>query len=86
MAYKQAKTRNQYLKRTYEEMRHKRYSPSGVYFDEKKHRYIKCSLSNTPGLAKSFRKVGNKKVRKSEDLPRNPSYYRKIFDYKWTIM
>ena len=52
MAYKQAKTRNQHLKRTYEEMRHKRYSPSGVYFDEKKHRYIKCSLSNTPGLAK----------------------------------
>jgi hypothetical protein len=80
--YKQAKERHRKLLKTYNETKHN--YGSGVWFDEDRGFYRKYSASNTPGYAKSLRKIGNKKVRKALEIG-NYSNYRKSFDYKWEL-
>jgi hypothetical protein len=82
MAYKQAKNRRKRLVKTYEETKHK--YGSGIWYDEDRGRYIRCTASNTPGYAKILRRICNKKVRKSADVG-NFGVYRKSYDYKWTL-
>ena len=82
MAYKQARNRYKKLVKTYEET--KNCYGSGVWFDEDKGFYRKCTASNTPGYAKLLRRIGNKKIRHSKDV-HNYGTYRKVFDYKWTL-
>lgn len=82
MAYKQAQNRKKKLLKTFEETKNS--YGAGVWYDEKRGYYYKYSASNTPGLAKSFRKAGNKKVRHSKENLQHGDY-RKVFDYKWTI-
>ena len=82
MAYKQAMNRRRKLIKTYNET--KNCYGSGVWYNEEKDRYIKCTASNTPGYARLLRKYGNKKIRHSRDL-HNYGTYRKVFDYKWTL-
>ena len=82
MAYKQAENRRKKLVRTYNET--KNHYGSGVWFDEDRNRYIKCSASNTSGYAKQLRRISNKKVRKSSDVG-NHAVYRKAYDYKWEL-
>jgi protease II len=87
MAYKQAKNRRKKLLKTYkqiEDMR-KHYTGSGVWYDEDRGFYYKYTASNTPGYAKLLRKRGNKKVRQSNDIL-NYSDYRRVYDYKWTLL
>lgn len=56
----------------------------GVYFDKKKNRYIKYSISDANKNTKLIRRIAHKKVRKTKYLI-NGSYHKKIYDYKWTI-
>ena len=82
MAYKQARARRKKLIKTYNETKHS--YGSGVAFDEDRQFYYKYTASNTPGYAKSLRRIGNKKVRNSADTF-NRGGYRKQYDYKWTL-
>ena len=86
MAYKQAQNRRKKLLKTYRQIEgmRKHYTGSGVWYDEDRGFYYKYTASNTPGYAKSLRKIGNRKVRKSKTLYKN-SEYRKAYDYKWTL-
>ncbi len=82
MAYKQAQNRKKKLLRTYNKT--KCSYGSGVWFNEERGFYYKYTASNTPGYAKSLRRVGNKKVRKAIEVG-NHGDYRKQYDYKWAL-
>ena len=82
MAYKQAKNRRRRLTKTWEATKTK--CCGGVWYDEERDRYIRFTASNTPGYAKQLRRISNKKVRKAADVG-NHGYYRREFDYKWTL-
>ena len=82
MAYKQAMSRRKKLLNTYNKT--KTSCGSGVWYDDERGFYYKYTASNTPGYAKSLRKIGNKKVRKAFDVG-NHSMYRKQYDYKWAL-
>lgn len=86
MAYKQAQNRRKKLLKTYRQIEgmRKHYTGSGVWYDEDRGFYYKYTASNTPGYAKSLRKIGNRKVRKSKTLYKN-SEYRRAYDYKWAL-
>jgi hypothetical protein len=82
MAYKQARARRKKLLKTYNETKNS--YGSGVAFDENRKFYYKYTASNTPGYAKSLRKISNKKLRRTPDIG---SYgcYRKNYDYNWEL-
>lgn len=82
MAYKQAKARHKKLLKTFNETKNS--YGSGVAFNEDRKFYYKYTASNTPGYAKSLRKISNKKLRKMTDIG---SYgcYRKNYDYNWVL-
>ena len=81
MDYYSKKEENRRLKKLYKKTH---YWGSGVYYDEKKKRFVKMSLNGRGHTTKYFRKKANKKVRKYKgDL--SHSDYRKVFDYWWTI-
>ncbi len=82
MAYKQAQHRRRKLLRTYNETKNS--CVSGVWFDEDRGFYYKYTASNTPGYAKSLRRVCNKKVRKAVDVGSHGDY-RRQYDYKWAL-
>jgi hypothetical protein len=86
MAYKQAQNRRKKLRKTYKQVEgmRKHYTGSGVWYDEDRGFYYKYTASNTPGYAKSLRKIGNRRVRKSKNLYNN-SEYRRVYDYKWAL-
>lgn len=74
--------REKRLKKIYEKTKNS--CRSGVYFDERKNRYIRFSVSDR-GHTKFFRKVRSKKARKIKDVYLKGNHYRKCFDYKSTI-
>jgi hypothetical protein len=82
MAYRQASNRKRHLIKTYRKTKNK--YGSGVWFDEERGFYYKYTASNTPGYAKSLRKIGNKKIRKLSDIG-NFSNYKKYYDYKYIL-
>lgn len=82
MAYKQAQARHKKLIKTFNET--KNGYGSGVAFDEDRHFYYKYTASNTPGYAKSLRRISNKKVRRSSDIGCYSDYRRK-YDYNWQL-
>jgi protease II len=86
MAYKQAQNRKKKLLKTYHQIEgmRKHYTGSGVWYNDERGFFYKYTASNTPGYAKSLRKIGNKRVRKSKNLYNN-SEYRRVFDYKWAL-
>lgn len=57
---------------------------AGVYYDDKKERYIKYSPNLNPGLTKILRRKSNKKIRQSKDVW-NYNQYRKLYDY-WCVL
>lgn len=87
MAYKQARSRKKRLKKTYDQIKNmnKHYSPGGVWIDEDRGFLYRFHASNTPGYTKSIRRVSNKKVRRASE-PMKHGDYRKVYDYKWTIL
>lgn len=86
MAYDQARNRKRRLLKTYNQIKGqgKHYSSSGVWYDEERGFYYKYRTSNTPGYAKTLRRISNKKVRKSP-LILNHGDYRKLYNYKWAL-
>lgn len=82
MAYKQAMNRRKKLVKTYEETKNS--YGSGVWYDEKRGCYRRCTASNTPGYAKWLRHISNKHVRKDANVG-NYGAYRKSYDYKWEL-
>jgi hypothetical protein len=82
MAYKQAKARHKKLLKTYNETKNS--YGSGVAFNEDRRFYYKCTASNTPGYAKSLRRISNKKVRNT-DIVGSHGNYRRQYDYKWAL-
>lgn len=82
MAYKQAQNRKKRLLKTYNETKYS--CGSGVWFNEDRGFYYKYTASNTPGYAKSLRRVCNKKVRKAANVG-NHGDYRRQYDYKWAL-
>lgn len=53
----------------------------GAYYDEDKKRYIRWY---SPRIGKFYRKISNKRVRKTKYLP-NGNSYKKNYDYEWNI-
>jgi hypothetical protein len=82
MAYKQAQKRRKRLMKTYEKTKNS--YGAGVWFDDYKGFYKKYSPSNTPGYAKSLRKLSNRRLRRSKESY-NHSSYKKLYDYWWTL-
>lgn len=82
MAYKQAQKRKKRLVKTYKQTKNN--YGAGVWFNEDKGFYVKCSSSSTPGYTKALRRISNRKVRRSKDLY-NHSSYKKLYDYWWTL-
>ena len=81
MDYFSKKEENRRLKKLNKKTR---YWGSGAYYDERKKRYIKRSVSRRTSIPKYYRKQANKKVRKY-DGAMSYSDYRRVFDYQWTI-
>jgi hypothetical protein len=86
MAYRQAETRRKKLLKTYKQVEgiRKHYTGSDVWYDETRGFYYRYTVSNTPGYAKSLRRVSNKKVRKAAEVG-NHGAYRRVYDYKWAL-
>lgn len=82
MGYKQSKERRRRLKKLYDDTKNS--CRGGAWYDDEKERYIRYPSSNTPGYAKSLRRITNKKIRKSKDLL-NHGLYKKIHDYWWSL-
>lgn len=82
MAYKQSQNRKKRLLKTYRET--KNAYGSGVWFNERKGRYVKYTASNTPGYTKFLRRLSNRKVRRAKDIG-NYGAYKKQYDYWWTL-
>lgn len=57
---------------------------AGVYYDDKKERYVRFSQNRNPGLTKMLRRKSNKKIRQSEDVW-NYNKYRRLYDYWWIL-
>lgn len=83
MSYYRSQERNRRLKKVYDETR--THCGAGVYYSDKKKRYIKYSPSNKSGYTKYLRRLANRKVRKNKNLLRYGSY-RKAYDYWWTLL
>lgn len=85
MGYHGSKERNRRLKKTYDETKH--YYGSGVYYDDKKKRYIRYYPSSKTGYTKYLRRISNKRVRRMDyDDVLKYGQYRKMFDYWWTLI
>lgn len=82
MGHKRKVEDNKRLKKTHSET--KTFFGRGVWFDDDKNRYVKCTPSNTPGYTKYLRKLSNRRVRKAKDKLNNSSY-KKIYDYWWEL-
>jgi hypothetical protein len=87
MAYKQAVNRKKRLQKTYNEVKNMRghYTAAGVWIDEDRGFFYRYRPSNTPGYAKLIRRISNKKVRKSKESFKYADY-RRLYDYKWTML
>ena len=86
MAYMQAMARRKRLLHTYRQIKDAKahYTGSGVWYDNERGFYYRYTASNTPGYAKSLRKISNKKIRRTTNVG-NHGKYRRSFDYKWTL-
>lgn len=82
MGYKRSKEDKRRLKKLHFETKN-RYA-AGVWYDDRKQRYIKYSRSDFPG-AGFFHKLSNKKVRRDGNVVSGGSY-KKVFDYKYHIL
>lgn len=82
MSYKSCLKRKNKILKLYLKTKNK--YGSGVYYDRKKNRYIKYSISDTNRKTKIIRRAAHKKTRRTKNLI-NGSYHKKIYDYYWTI-
>ena len=82
MAWIQAQKRKEKLQKTFRKT--KNGYGSGVWYDDERGFYYRYTATNTSGLAKYLRRVGNKRVRHSKEAFQHGDY-RKVFDYKWTL-
>lgn len=81
MSYRRSRERNRRLKKLYNES----YSfITGAWYDEKKKRYRRSESSRKSAKHKYYRKISNRKVRRSKDVP-NGGKYRRVFDYWWEL-
>lgn len=55
----------------------------GVYFDERKRRFIKAQKASS-GYTKWLKRKANKRVRRDDEIYRGGSY-RKLYEYWWTL-
>jgi len=81
MSHRRKQEDKRRLKKLYEKT--KTYYGAGAYYDSKKNRYIRYSMDHN--LTTYFKKVGNHRVRRAEEC-KNGKFYRRIFDYWWTIL
>lgn len=82
MSYRRSKERNRRLKKLYDKT--KNYYGCGVWYNDKKGRYIRYYPSNVTGYTKYLRRLSNRKVRKTKDIP-NGNAYKRVFDYWWEL-
>ena len=71
------------LRKVYIETRHS--YGAGVYFYERKNRYVRYSVGSQRSRGKYLRNVANRKVRRSNN-PSNHGGYRKVYDYWWELL
>lgn len=83
MGYKQSRERNRRLKKVY--MQTKNTYGSGVWYNEKKGRYIRYYPRGNTSLSRYFRKQANRKVRRNKHEPLQHGSYRKVYDYRWNL-
>lgn len=83
MSYRRKKEDKKRLKRLYEKTNNAS-TGAGVYYSDKKKRYIKTTASTATGYTKFLRRISNKKYRKHKEI-HNFSAYKKLFDYWWAL-
>ena len=82
MSHKRKTEEKRRLRRLYDETKNS--YGAGAYFDERKNRYVRYSVSGRGGRAKYLRMVGNRKVRRAKKTSDHGGY-RKVFDYWWEL-
>ena len=82
MGHKRSVERNKRLKKVYSET--KTFCGSGVWFDERKGRYVKISASRKSKRPKYLRNRSNRKIRHYKGALNN-SDYKRLFDYWWEL-
>lgn len=88
MSHKRSVMEHKRLEKLYEETTKsgtKKIRRAGVWFDRKKNRYVRFSISDKSDLPKYFKKVSNKKVRRCEHTL-NRGQYKKLFEYNWSLI
>lgn len=58
---------------------------AGAYWNDRKQRYVRFYTCRTPGYTKYLRRLSNRRVRHSLDVPMRGSGYRKHYDYWWEL-
>lgn len=83
MSYRRSRERNRRLRKLY---RKTRFSYGrGAWFDNDKNRIIRYYPSTSTGYTKYLRRLANRRVRRTKDLPRKGNYYKKLYDYWWEL-
>lgn len=82
MSYRRSKEDKRRLKKLYDKTKNS--CCAGVWYDEKKKRYIRFYSSNTPGYAKYLRRIANRKVRRAK-ISLKHSQYKRLYDYWWIL-
>lgn len=92
MGYKRKEEDKKRLKKIFEQTGTTRwYSPSGVYYNERKSRYIRYYISSSShareSYTKFYKRCSNKKVRRYsyQSMGSAPSFYKRIYDYRWEV-
>ena len=80
MGYRRAAERNRRLKKLHAETRNT--YGAGAYFDSEKGRLAKYSVNK-----KSVRQMGNRRLRRKRiDFAPSVGWYRRAYDYWWTVI
>lgn len=81
MSYQRKRDDKHRLKKLYEETYKHSHGVAGAWYNPKKHRYVRIVSSNKPGLAKSLRRLSNKRIRRCCDVA-DGCAYRKMSKYE----
>lgn len=74
---------NKRLQRLYDETKNS--CGNGAYYDRRKDRIIRYSLSNGKSYPKYLKRQSNKRIRKNKYYLPKRGNYKKLYDYWWLL-
>lgn len=83
MSYKRAQERNRRLKKLYDKTKNS--YGAGVWFSERKNRYIRYSCHNE-WLKTHTRRTTRRRIKQNNDFYQKGNLYKKNYDYWWELL